>query len=107
MSITEAKLLASGFTSSDLQKLRKYITKDALSLDMVISEVISDLSRRFNAALLLTILLAAVYLIVLIIASRENVVSTGVAMLIALFIIWFFQPPFLSYKAWKIKKKYR
>lgn len=47
MSITEAKLLASGFTSSDLQKLRKYITKDALSLDMVIS----DLSRRFNAAL--------------------------------------------------------
>lgn len=55
MSITEAKLLASGFTPSDLQKLRKYITKDALSLD----------------------------------------------------IIWFFQPPFLSYKAWKIKKKYR
>ncbi|QCC92211.1 hypothetical protein E7735_15275 [Enterobacter cloacae] len=103
MSITEAKLLASGFTSSELQKLRKYITKDALSLDMVLS----DLSRRFNAALLLTILLAAVYLIVLIIASRENVVSTGVAMLIALFIIWFFQPPFLSYKAWKIKKKYR
>lgn len=68
MSITEAKLLASGFTSSDLQKLRKYITKDALSLDMVIF----DLSRRFNAALLLTILLAAVYLIVLIIASREK-----------------------------------
>lgn len=103
MSITEAKLLASGFTSSDLQKLRKYITKDALSLDMVIS----DLSRRFNAALLLTILLVAVYLIVIIIASRENVVSTGVAMLIALFIICFLQPPFLSYKAWKIKKKYR
>ncbi|HEG1828959.1 TPA: hypothetical protein SCR59_003609 [Enterobacter cloacae] len=76
---------------------------NALSLGMVLS----DLSRRFNAALLLTILLAAAYLIVLIIASRENVVSTGVAMLIALFIIWFFQPPFLSYKAWKIKKKYR
>lgn len=29
MAITEAKLLASGFTSLDLQKLRKYITKSS------------------------------------------------------------------------------
>ena len=101
MTITEEKLLASGFTSSDLQKLRKYIIKDTLSLDMVIS----DLSRRFHSAILLTILLAAVYLIVFCIASKENVISMGIAMLIGLFIIWFFQPPLLSYKAWKFKKK--
>lgn len=103
MAITEEKLLASGFTSSDLQALRKYIIKDTLSLDMVIS----DLSKRFNAALLLTIFLAAAYLIVFSTASKENVISMSIAMLIALFIIWFFQPPFLSYKAWKFKKFFR
>lgn len=103
MTITEEKLLAAGFTSSDLQTLRKYIIKDTLSLDIVIS----DLSKRFNAALLLTLLLAAAYLIVFSIASKENVISMGIAMLIALFIIWFFQPPYLSYKAWKFKRKSR
>lgn len=103
MAITEEKLLASGFTSSDLQRLHKYIIKGTLSLDMVVS----DLSKRFNAALLLTLFLAAVYLIVFFVASKENVISLGVAMIIALLIIWFFQPPFLSYKAWKFKKKFR
>ncbi|HAG2882661.1 TPA: hypothetical protein G8051_004732 [Salmonella enterica] len=103
MAITEEKLLASGFTSSEIQTLRKYIIKGTLSLDMVIS----DLSKRFNAALLLTLLLAAVYLIIFSVASKENVISMGIAMAIALLIIWFFQPPLLSYKAWKFQKKFR
>lgn len=103
MAITEEKLLASGFTLSDLKTLRKYIIKNTLSLEMVIS----DLSKRFNAALLLSLLLAVAYLIVFSTQSKENVISMGIAMLIALFVIWFFQPPFLSYKAWKFKKKFR
>ena len=65
-----------------------------------------DLAKRFKAALLLTLLLAVVYLIALFVASKENVISLGIAMLIALLIIWFFQPPLLAWKAWKIKKKF-
>ncbi|EMH4163890.1 hypothetical protein RJ498_003188 [Pluralibacter gergoviae] len=102
MTITEGRLLASGFTPADLRYLRKHCIKDVLSLE----RVILDLAKRFKAALLLTLLLAAVYLIALFVASRENVISLGIAMLIALLIIWFFQPPLLAWKAWKIKKKF-
>ncbi|WP_297203624.1 hypothetical protein [uncultured Pluralibacter sp.] len=101
MTITEEKLLALGFTPADLQSLHRYSVKGVLSLEMVIS----DLAKRFNAALLLTFFLAAVYLLTFFIASTENVISLGIAMLIALLIIWFFQPPLLSYKAWKAKRK--
>ncbi|MBO1811544.1 hypothetical protein J4G53_25265 [Serratia ureilytica] len=101
MVITEEKLLASGFTPADVQKLRKYIIKGELPLDMVIS----DLSKRFKAALLLTPFLIIVYLIACSVASKENIISLGVAMGIALLIIWFFQPPLLAYKAWRLKRK--
>lgn len=100
MAITEEKLLASGFTSSDIKTLQKYLSEGSLSLDIVIS----DLSKRFKAALLLTSFLTAIYLIMLSTASKENIISMGIAMLIALLIIWLFQPPFLSYKAWKFKR---
>jgi len=103
MAITEEKLLESGFTPADVQKLRKYIIKGELPLDMVIS----DLSKRFKAALLLTLFLIIVYLIVCSVASRENIISLGIAMGIALLIIWFFQPPLLAYKAWRLKRVQR
>lgn len=102
MKISEEKLLQSGFTPAELQKLKRYLIKGELTLEMAIS----DLSRRFLAALWLTSGLVVVYVITLFLASRENIISLGVAMLFALLVIWFFQPPVLAYKSWAFRKKH-
>ncbi|CNI89635.1 hypothetical protein ACTZGB_11990 [Yersinia bercovieri] len=102
MSINEAELLQAGFTSADLQKLRKYIIKDELTLSMVIS----DLSKRFQAALMLTVGVIITFILTLFMASLDGIISMGIALLAGLVIIWILQPPVLSYKSWIFKKNH-
>ncbi|MEG3130352.1 hypothetical protein SC171_22195 [Pantoea cypripedii] len=101
MKISEEQLLQSGFTCNDLQKLKRYLVKKELTLDMVVS----DLSRRFQAAVCLTIGIVAIFIAILLLASRENIISTGIAMIFALLVVWFFQPPILAWKSWCFRKK--
>lgn len=101
MAINEEKLLQSGFTPSDLQKLKRYLVKNELTLDMVVS----DLSRRFQAAILLTAGIMAIFIAILFLASKENVISSGIAIFFVLLIVWFFQPPVLAWKSWNFRKK--
>lgn len=103
MTINEQTLLNSGFTQKDVLKLNRYQKNNQLTLD----KVISDLSKRFQSALLLTSGLLLVYIITLFIASRENIISMGIALLVALAITWFFQPPVLAWKSWQFRKKQR
>ncbi|GAA3612370.1 hypothetical protein GCM10023078_44110 [Gibbsiella greigii] len=102
MIVSEEALLKSGFTHTDLKKLKNYLIKNELTLDLVIG----DLSKRFQAAIGLTAAILVAYAFVLTMASRENVISVGIALLVALAIIWFFQPPILAYKAWTFRRKY-
>lgn len=102
MIVSEEALLRSGFTHTDLKKLKNYLIKDELTLDIVIG----DLSKRFQAVIGLIATILVVYALVLTLASRENVISVGIALLVALVIIWFFQPPILAYKAWIFRRKY-
>ncbi|WP_034949236.1 hypothetical protein [Erwinia oleae] len=101
MNISEEKLLRSGFTGAELQKLRRYLVKNELTLDMVIN----DLSKRFQAAFWLTVGILVVYTVTLFLASKENIISLGIALLVALLITWFFQPPVLAYKSWAFRRK--
>ncbi len=101
MKVSEEKLLQSGFTGAELQKLKRYLVKDELSLAMVIN----DLSKRFLAALWLTVGIILVYIVTLFVASKENIISLGIALLVALLITWFFQPPVLAYKSWAFRRK--
>jgi hypothetical protein len=101
MSINEDELLQAGFTPEDLQKLKKYIIKDELTLGMVIG----DLSKRFQAALILTFGIIVIFILTLFLASQEGIISMGIALLAGLVIIWVLQPPVLSYKSWIFRKK--
>lgn len=103
MATNEQTLLDSGFTQKDVLKLNRYQRNNQLTLD----NVISDLSKRFQSALLLTSGLVLIYIITLFIASRENIISMGIALIVALAITWFFQPPVLAWKSWQFHKKQR
>jgi hypothetical protein len=103
MAINEQTLLNSGFTQKDVIKLNKYQRNNELTLN----SVIIDLSKRFQSALLLTTGLLLIYIITLFIASQENIISMGIALLIALAITWFFQSPVLAWKSWQFHKKQR
>lgn len=101
MAIKEETLLKSGFTKRDVLKLNRYRKNNDLTLD----NVIIDLAKRFKSALLVTSGLVLVYIITLLFAARENIISMGVALLVALVITWFFQPPVLAWKSWQFRKK--
>lgn len=101
MNISEEKLLQSGFSDAELQKLRRYLVKNELTLD----RVINDLSKRFQAAFWLTAGIILLYTVTLFLASKENIISSGIALLVALLITWFFQPPVLAYKSWAFRRK--
>ena len=101
MNVSEEKLLQSGFSDAELQKLRCYLVKNELTLDKVINE----LSKRFQAAFWLTVGMLLLYTVTLFFASKENIISLGIALLVALLITWFFQPPVLAYKSWAFRKK--
>ncbi|MDI9221558.1 hypothetical protein QMZ30_11680 [Pantoea sp. EA-12] len=71
MQVNEEKLLRSGFSQSDIRKVKNNLESYGGTLD----HAIRDLSRRFIIAL--------------------SVVSCGIA------VATFIQPPLLSYKSWR------
>ena len=65
-----------------------------------------SLGKRFIMVLFLTAVVALIFLALLFFAEHYNIVSGGISLFIVLVIVWFFQPPVITYKAWRYRKKY-
>lgn len=101
MTSFETELLQSGFTSNDLFYLNKNISRYGSSLQ----EVVLELGNRFRVVLCITAGAALIFLSLLLFAARHNVISGGISLAVVLLIAWFFQPPVISYKAWRYRKQ--
>lgn len=102
MTDIEAQLLEEGFTGKDLAYLKRNISRYGSSL----LEVVLDLGKRFIMVMSITAAVALIFLALLFFAEPYNVVSGGISLSIVLIIVWFFQPPIITYKAWRYRKKY-
>ncbi|ENB7662828.1 TPA: hypothetical protein M8J25_000658 [Enterobacter cloacae] len=103
MDVTEEALLSSGFTRSDLQKIKNNIESNGGTLE----EAIQDLANRFRVVLWITSSCLLVFIILVLFSSKENIISGGISILITVFIVTFIQPPVLSYKSWQFWRKHK
>ncbi|MEH3775590.1 hypothetical protein POW02_16370 [Enterobacter asburiae] len=102
MAITEEALLRSGFTKEELQKLKRYVDTQRSTLDILLPA----LSNRFKGSVLLSLVLTVLFILAVCFASRENIISSGVAVLFIFGIFCWMTPLKLTYKAWRFKRDY-
>lgn len=103
MKVTDEALLRSGFTPSDLQKIKNNVE----SYGGTLGEAIQDLANRFRVVLWITSACLMVFIILVLFSAKETVVGGGISILIAIVIVAFIQPPILSYKSWLFWRKFR
>ena len=103
MKVTDEALLRSGFTPSDLQKIKNNVE----SYGGTLGEAIHDLANRFRVVLWITSACLMVFIILVLFSAKETVVGGGISILIAIVIVAFIQPPVLSYKSWRFWRKFR
>ncbi|WP_435948287.1 hypothetical protein [Dryocola sp. BD586] len=100
MIVTEAALLDSGFTPSDLQKIKNNIESYGGTLE----EAINDLARRFSTLLWVSVVCIAILLLLVVFSSPVRALAWGLAIFVGIIIMSLAQPPILSYKSWRYRK---
>jgi len=99
----EAELRQSGFTAKELQYLRRHSARFGGSL----REVIVELANRFRMVISVSAGAVVLFLAVALFRESGQLISTGIALLLMLLVVWFFQPPVITYKAWRYRKQKR
>ncbi|MRT05834.1 hypothetical protein [Ewingella americana] len=99
MDFSKERLLASGFTAKDLQKIQNNIDNFGGTFE----QVVRDLAKRFKIFLWVLGCCAAFFLFLLYSKSDDlgYVFSGGISLLAAVVIIGFSQPPIISFKCWR------
>ncbi|CFQ33090.1 MULTISPECIES: hypothetical protein [Yersinia] len=97
MNVNEEKLLKSGFTNAELQKIKNNVE----SYGGTLGEAIQDLANKFRVVLWITSACLMVFIFLVLFSSKQTVVGGGLSLLIAVVIVTFIQPPVLSYKSWR------
>ena len=100
MNVTDEALLRSGFTPSDLQKIKNNVE----SYGGTIEEAINDLARRFSTLIWVSGVCIVVLLLIVVFSSSIRVLAWGLAITVGITIMSFAQPPMLSYKSWRYRK---
>lgn len=99
MDFSKERLLASGFTAKELQKLQNNIDNFGGSFE----EVVGDLAKRFKI-FLWVFCCCITYFLFLIFSKIDDsgyVFGGGITLLVAVLIIGFSQPPIISFKCWR------
>ncbi|MEA5216417.1 hypothetical protein [Enterobacter cloacae] len=97
MKVTDEALLNSGFTPSDLQKIKNNIQ----SYGGTLGNAIRDLSRRFVLTVWVVSGCFAVFIFLMVFASEESAFSGGIGLSCGIAVAIFIQPPLLAYKSWR------
>ncbi|KFD22480.1 hypothetical protein GTPT_0053 [Tatumella ptyseos ATCC 33301] len=99
MDFSKDRLMASGFTVKELQKLQHNIDNFGGTFE----EVIGDLAKRFKIFLWVFFCCVACFwfLIYSKIDDIGYVFSGGISLFVAVLIIGFSQPPIISFKCWR------
>lgn len=100
MNVTDEALLRSGFTLSDLQKIKDNVERFGGTLE----EAINDLARRFNTLLWVASVCFIVLILLVVFSSPDRALAWGLAIIVGIVIMTFAQPPVLSYKSWRYRK---
>jgi hypothetical protein len=97
MDVTDEALLSSGFTPSDLKKIKNNVE----SYGGTLGNAIRDLARRFILAVWVVSGCLAVFIFLVMFASEQSVFSGAIGLSCGAAVAIFIQPPVLAYKSWR------
>ena len=100
MEVNEEKLLASGFSHTDLQKLKS----NAQNFGGTLDEVIQDLEKRFNVTKWITIIAFIILILTSVLSTKNNTLSLALSLVVGLPLVWYLTPAKLAFKAWRYKQ---
>ncbi|MDA8480239.1 hypothetical protein NNO04_16195 [Citrobacter sp. Awk 4] len=100
MKVNEVNLLQSGFSSTDIQKIKNNTEKYGGSID----DTIQDLANRFVIATFVVAGCLVVFILLVLFGSAESLFSGSIGLLCGTAVAIFVQPPVLAYKAWRFKR---
>lgn len=99
MKVSEEALLRSGFSYSDLQKVKNNMENFGGTLE----EIVHDLAKRFTIAKWITIVAFAILLFTSILSTKNNTFSLAFSLIVGLPLVWYLTPARLAFKAWRYK----
>ena len=100
MKVSEKTLLESGFSHTDLQKIKNNVEDFGGTLD----EVIHDLAKRFNVAKWITIVASVILILASVFSTKNNTLSLAFSLIVGLPFIWYLTSAKLAFKAWRYKQ---
>lgn len=100
MKVSEETLLASGFSHTDLQKIKSNVENFGGTFD----EVIQDLAKRFNVAKWITIVAFIILFFTSVLSTKNNTLSLAFSLVVGLPLVWYLTPAKLAFKAWRYKR---
>lgn len=101
MDFSKERLLASGFTAKELQKLQNNIDNFGGTFE----QVVRDLSKRFNVLIFILSFFWLSFIVSLFFSSYDRLISYAIGLAIMTVIMTFIQPPILSYKCWRFCRR--
>ncbi|PSN08408.1 hypothetical protein [Siccibacter turicensis] len=100
MKVNNATLLKAGFSSIDIQKIKKNTENYGGSMD----EAIQDLASRFVIAVFTVAGCLIVFVLLVLFGSAESIFAGSVGLLCGIAVAVFVQPPVLAYKSWRYNR---
>lgn len=100
MKVTDEALLRSGFTQTELEKLKSNNEKYGGTL----GEAVNDLARRFVTLFGVVSMCVFILLLLVVFSSPDKAMAWGLAMILGIAIMFFAQPLIISYKSWRYRK---
>ena len=97
MNVTDEALLRSGFTPSDLQKIKNNVE----SYGGTIEEAINDLARRFSTLIWVSGVCIVVLLLIVVFSSSIRVLAWGLAITVGITIMSFRSSSSTSFSLWE------
>ena len=100
MFVSEDALIRSGFTATELHKIKSNVEIYGGTLE----EAIHDLARRFGRMIWIVGAFMAIFIILVLFSSGIKIIAGGISFLIGIGFLALAQPPVLCFKSWRYKR---
>lgn len=97
----EKKLSMSGFTKSDIDKIKI----NAYNTSTTIDGVIETLYKRFKTSLIITSILVVVWFFVIFTQEKISIISFSITLIISIMILFLTMPTTIAFKAYVFRMK--